>query len=345
MNKEKEIIDSYISQATTIGIVSHKNPDDDAITSTLAVKWYIDKYFPEVASQVIFSGKTQNRWDYLIGANQVHWVDDISNYLNNFDLLIFLDGSSLERFTDFPGIIESSKIKTLCIDHHIESDAKFTEVIRKENAAACAQIIAETLFGEEDLKDKGLSKILLVGIYDDSGNLTYITKESFSIFDTVKKILEISGLNVQEILTEKSEFTPENFSLFRELVQNTKSITLNSTLPPLTYSYYNDDTHKNFDEGTLSYVKKYYANVVLRMIRNHTWGFVLTPLENHISISFRSSPGGPNVQKICSDHYEGGGHLLTASGKIDKKELVNIEQLSKKILDDLECMDIAMTTS
>ncbi len=87
-------------------------------------------------------------------------------------------------------------------------------------------------------------------------------------------------------------------------------------IPPLTFSFLPISTLDKYSVPEVKKAGETYKLNILRQIKGHNWGFVITPnSKKQLGISFRSTPGGPNV-RLLANKLGGGGHDLAAAGKI-----------------------------
>jgi nanoRNase/pAp phosphatase (c-di-AMP/oligoRNAs hydrolase) len=74
-----------IAKARNILITSHYRPDQDAICSTLALKYYLGKRYEDKKITVGFTGDKIHEMDYISGIEEINWYKDIADVVNKFD--------------------------------------------------------------------------------------------------------------------------------------------------------------------------------------------------------------------------------------------------------------------
>jgi tRNA nucleotidyltransferase (CCA-adding enzyme) len=94
--------------------------------------------------------------------------------LDQVDSLVVVDTSSWNRLEGLQILKEKKDLNIIIYDHHIKDDIKPDNVIRRETGAAV------TLLLQEIKKQKKIitpiqATLFLIGIYEDTGNLTFIS--------------------------------------------------------------------------------------------------------------------------------------------------------------------------
>ncbi len=172
-----------IKNSRKILIVSHVNPDGDAISSVCV--------FLELASMFNIEAvaychdKKVTTFSYLLNESKI--TSDKSNILplTSYDVVIVLDCGSLSRTNlskeindvqqsvDRPYIIE--------FDHHPKMDDFADLEIRQPDKAATAEIIYNFLKENKINFNKNLANCILTGILTDTGNFLYSNASNINI--------------------------------------------------------------------------------------------------------------------------------------------------------------------
>lgn len=195
-----------INKAEKIVIVTHENPDGDAVGSSLAMKLALRKLGKE--ADVIIP-EFPKSLGFLPGANEIKKDSDIENY----DLAIALDSATVKLLNGCAKYLDNAKIK-VTIDHHSSNTmfADFNYV--DQEAPACAQLllIVFNYFGIE--VDKEIGTCILAGIITDTGGFRYdgVTAETFRfVSDLCEKGIKVSTI-YQQVFASK---TRAKFELHR----------------------------------------------------------------------------------------------------------------------------------
>lgn len=199
----KTILDA-IKQAETILIVSHRQPDGDALGASLAMAHYLKSLnktffcFNEHTPHYYFS--------YLPGLEQIS--NDLNEIIKiDFDLMIILDSGDLRR----AGIHEhlpkfKNKLTIINIDHHDSNEAFGNYNLIIPEATATCEIIHDLL--EEQYITKEIATCLLTGLITDTNGFTNNATTPKAINNASKLLLK--GANLKQIVDYTLNHRPLN---------------------------------------------------------------------------------------------------------------------------------------
>ena len=195
-----------INNANSIVILTHENPDGDAVGSSLALYHALKAYGKNVEVIIPEYSRTFN---FLPGTNEIKKEGTYENY----DLAISLDCASMNMLNGYVKYFENAKTRVV-IDHHgtnsMYGDLNFVN----PDSPACAQILVVVLnyFKMEITKEIGTC--ILAGIITDTGGFKYsgVTAETFEF---VAWLLN-KGVNVSSVYRKVLQVrTKGNFELNR----------------------------------------------------------------------------------------------------------------------------------
>lgn len=195
-----------INNANSIVILTHENPDGDAVGSSLALYHALKAYGKNVEVIIPEYSRTFN---FLPGTNEIKKEGTYENY----DLAISLDCASMDMLNGYVKYFENAKTRVV-IDHHgtnsMYGDLNFVN----PDSPACAQILVVVLnyFKMEITKEIGTC--ILAGIITDTGGFKYsgVTAETFEF---VAWLLN-KGVNVSSVYRKVLQVrTKGNFELNR----------------------------------------------------------------------------------------------------------------------------------
>lgn len=195
-----------INNANSIVILTHENPDGDAVGSSLALYHALKAYGKNVEIIIPEYSRTFN---FLPGTNEIKKEGTYDNY----DLAISLDCASMNMLNGYVKYFENAKTRVV-IDHHgtnsMYGDLNFVN----PDSPACAQILVVVLnyFKMEITKEIGTC--ILAGIITDTGGFKYsgVTAETFEF---VAWLLN-KGVNVSSVYRKVLQVrTKGNFELNR----------------------------------------------------------------------------------------------------------------------------------
>ena len=305
---------NLVKDSKRITITTHFSPDDDAIGSSLAVYAFIKAKFPEKSVSIKIMGTANNRFNIFENYDKIDFVNELADELENSKLLIMVDGSQYSRFSRVPANISSHSSKKICFDHHSSPADKFDLQYLNKNATSASEIIMDVLYKDEEITIE-VAKILLMGIFGDTGTFNYLKPNQLNTFDNVKKLVKISQVEIQDFKASYSKIKKSVFAIIKEYIDNTKFVDLPNKMS-YQYSFVTPDFLKqnNFSDSDTSEAGNIYMSNYLRLIDNYSWGFIVTPKKYGISVSFRSLPHSTNVRSIVEKLNIGGGHDQAAGG-------------------------------
>ncbi len=302
-----------INQAEKIVILTHENPDGDAVGSSLAMYHALKAYGK---SPDLIIPEHPRVFDCLPGINEIKTQSDIEHY----DLAISLDCATIKMLNGFSKYFENAKVK-VCVDHH-STNTMFGDYNYVNPAApACAQILLVVLeyFGIEITKEIGTC--ILAGIITDTGGFKYqgVTAETFEFVAwLLNKGVDVSKVYRQVLQTK----TKSNFELNRiasdriEFFENGKIA--------YTYITKEDEEKVNAENGDHEGIVE-----IGRDIEGVEVSVFIRQTSKGCKISLRSNDY-VNVSDACMV-FGGGGHPRAAGCTIQG----TIEQAKEKVLKEV----------
>ena len=302
-----------INKAEKIVILTHENPDGDAIGSGLAMYHALKAYGKKPDIIVPEHSRTFN---CLPGIEEVKTESNIEHY----DLAISLDCATIKMLNGFADYFENARVK-VCIDHH-STNTMFGDYNYVNPAApACSQILLVILeyFGIEISKEIGTC--ILAGIITDTGGFKYqgVTAETFEF---VAWLLN-KGVNVSKLYRQVLEVkTKANFELHR-LASNRIEFLENGKVA-YTYITAEDEKSVNAESGDHEGIVE-----IGRSVEGVEVSIFVRETEKGCKISLRSNEY-VNVADACIV-FGGGGHARAAGCTIQG----SVEQAKEKILKEV----------
>ena len=153
-----------LKEQKNVCIITHVNPDGDALGSSAALRFALKKL--GIDAHVVLNGKYIHMYEFT------GWETEILSPDHAFDCVIGVDFGELSRCGDTARLFENAKTKII-IDHHIDKEPICDLFITQPDQAACAQIIFDliNIMGVEI--DKDIATALYLGIMTDSGGCRY----------------------------------------------------------------------------------------------------------------------------------------------------------------------------
>ena len=309
-----EELKQFLSSPKNIVIIGHRNPDGDAMGSTLALCNYFTK--KGHTPTVVVPNEYPDFLHWLPGSDNTYrfdWQNKQSlREINNSNIIFLLDFNALHRVgNDMQNTLEAYKNDFAMIDHHQQPDEVKYMYSDVESCSTC-QMVYEFIRMNDDLHliDEAIATCLYTGIMTDTGSFRFRSTTSKThriIADLIDKGAENDKIH-QQIYDSNSHGrllllgqALQNLQIFPEF--NTAFITLTDE-EKKRHSFEKGDT-----EGVVNYALSL-KGIIFAAI------FIEDVEQKIIKISFRSK-GSFSVNEFARNHFEGGGHNNAAGGKSD----------------------------
>ena len=300
-----------------IVITTHLNADFDCLASMAAAH----KLYPDAI--ILFPGsQEQSVRNYLEKTDIQLPIRKLKHFdFSQIKKLVVVDTTSKSRLGPLAKLCDDPKVEVEVFDHHPSSsaDIKFDKAVI-EPRGANSTLMLEILLEKDIPISPDEATLLMLGIYEDTGSLTFTStvKEDFK---AAEKLLGL-GAN----LTVVSEFLQKNLN--REQVA-----LLNDLLDRLEYQTINGVEVVIAVGSTPRYVGD--ISMVAHAIKDaENLGaiFLLVETDGGINFIARSRISAVNAGEIA-ERLGGGGHPTAASASI-KDEL--IDKVKAKLLKALK---------
>lgn len=320
-------VKNFLNTPKKVLITSHRNPDGDALGSSLAFYHYLRGKGHSVS--VVFPSEFPSIYSWMEGSDIIMIYDNepetIDPVIEEAELVFFLDANNLSRIDKLGEKIAECGSPIVHIDHHIEPDTSFEYTYVNSGASSTCDLVFDVLTGWEGtsfIKDEVISICLYTGILTDTGTFSHNTNSV--LFDKVSRLLEapFDHIAVQSLvnnsLPEKS-LRLLGYCLYKRLEVIPEYKTGIIFLTKSDFAKF--DIQRGDTEGIVNYILK---------IKDIDIAVFFTQQPTIIKISFRSL-GEFNVEEIAREYFNGGGHR-NASGGSHFKGLKSAMELFKEKL-------------
>lgn len=306
-------LDSVIQSPKRFAVITHVNPDGDAIGSALAFSQLLRKFGHHV--EVMVSNDFPEFLAWMPGADQIHIFEKESEQckciLDDADYLAILDFNHLSRAGLIQEKMKALNTPKILIDHHRDTDfGEFCCVLSDTDVSSTAELVAETVlhYGESYL-DEPIATNILVGIMTDTGSFSHSIyhPETLSIcskligksmpynevhrlvYDTFSENrLRLLGFAISKKMEVLDDFATAIIALNKEELAS--------------FDYQVGDT-----EGVVNYPLS---------MKKITMSVLVTERQGVIRFSFRSK-GQFSVHEVAQKYFNGGGHTNAAGGTLN----------------------------
>ena len=296
-----------------IVIVSHTNPDGDAVGSSLAWAEVLRSLGHEVLCVV------PNKYPYFL--DWMPGIDEVVIFktdaegrarqaVEQADVIFCLDFNAISRLEILSETIAANTTaRRVLIDHHLQPDEGFDIAFsHPESSSTCYLVyrLVEALYGREAITRR-MAELLYVGMMTDTGNFAFshLTPDLFrAVADLVEK-----GISIPEIHNNVyNAYTEGRARLFGYAINRKMELIEDGTVAYMSLKE-NEMRRFQFQQGD----SEGFVNYALT-IRKVKMSAMFLAHRKFIRISLRSR-GDVDVNLFARRYFNGGGHKNAAGGK------------------------------
>lgn len=306
-------LDTVIQSPKRIVVVSHLNPDGDAIGSSLAFSQFLRKLGHDV--EVMVPNDFPGFLAWMPGADRIHIYEKspqrCNQLLSSAEAIVMLDFNNYARSGAIQDTLKNLNTKKILIDHHRSPEvSEFYCVLSETEVSSTSELVAEVIlhYGDHYL-DESIATNALVGIVTDTGSFAHsvfgpevfsicakLTDHSISynqihqlVYDTFSEDrLRLLGYAISEKMEVLDDYSTAIISLKKSELER--------------FHYQIGDT-----EGIVNYP------LSMQKIK---MAVLVTERQGVIRLSFRSK-GQFSVHELAMKHFYGGGHINAAGGTLE----------------------------
>lgn len=323
---EIEAIKLALETPKRIAIIPHRNPDGDAMGSTLGLYHILKQLQHEVV--VIAPNEFPDFLAWLPESEKVmvfeRSFDKCKTVLENSELIFTLDFNALHRTGEqMEKLLKTLTATSVMIDHHQAPDGYATYTFSDTAYGSTCQMVYDFIYqlGYENLLNQTVATCLYTGIVTDSGGFRF-PKTTSATHKCVADLID-RGINNSEIHNSLfDDSTYNRLLLLGKALQNLKILNeYKTSYITLSQDELNEFGHQKGDtEGIVNY------GLSIKGI-DFTAIFIENKEEGIIKMSFRSQ-GAFDVNQFARTHFEGGGHINAAGGK----SFLSLEETVQKFI-------------
>lgn len=303
-------IQHHLTNVQEILIVTHFNPDGDAIGSSLALYHYLYSRGYQVN---ILVPNDYPEFLYWLPGNERIIIDNKNHELtldmiSKAGLIVFLDFNVLDRTQQLEEVFKNNSTPKIMVDHHPNPEDFADIIVSTTQVSSTSELIYELLIelGGEQAIDKTIAACLYTGIMTDTGSFSYNSSLPETYY-VVSKLIE-RGIDKDKIywkVYDKYSFERmrllgyclyHKLRVFHEFGAAYISITSNELSK---FNYQSGDS-----EGFVNYPLS---------IKGIMFSVIFIEKEDYIKISLRSKGDFP-ANSFAASHFNGGGHKNAAGG-------------------------------
>ena len=329
--KDIQAIESLLAAPKKIAIIPHRNPDGDAMGSTLGLYHFLLKNNHQPI--VISPNEFPDFLAWLPGSETVKIFENdkenCTKLLEEAEIIFTLDFNALHRVGEMEKVLEVLETPFIMIDHHQKPDNYASYMYSDISFGSTCEMIYNFicfLNKKEDI-DKTIGTCIYTGILTDSGSFKFPGTTGTThriVADLID--LGVENTKIPNLLYENSSYN--RLQLLGRALQNMKVLEEHKT-SYTTLTQEELDTFKHIKGDTEGIVN--YGLSIKGII--FTAIFIENNDDKIVKISFRSQ-GDFDVNQFARDHFNGGGHKNAAGGRSEdsmEKTIHKFEDLVKQL--------------
>lgn len=311
INSEKiSQLEEFIKEASNIVVVSHANPDGDAVGSLMGVYLFLKAQNKEVSAML--PDNSPEYLSFLDCNREILYFNEspslVRAKVNEADLIIAVDFNSLSRVNSLEEVIAQACAKRVLIDHHpLPVVEQFDLVISDITCSSTCELIFWILEMLNFRITNQIASALYTGMMTDTNNFANsVTPQTFAM---ASKLLEY-GIDKEKLQSQVfCTFSKERMMLMGHMLLN-KLVVVEEYGAAYLILTLEEQSKFGYREGD----SEGFVNLPLN-IKGVSISALFTQKSDQIRVSLRSS-NDFSVNQLSRLHFNGGGHERAAGGKL-----------------------------
>lgn len=292
-----------------IVIVTHRNPDGDAIGSSLGLYHFLNKLGHTV--RMVSPSEYPEVFSWMKDIEKIIVYDvepeDSSAVIDRADMVFCLDFNALDRIDKVGELVDKAKGARVMVDHHLYPEPFADFILSDTAASSTCELVFDLIMGLgwKEHMDHIIGECLFTGILTDTGSFKYGT--SAKLFRIVAELIEfgVDDYRLQDLIF--NSMNEKHLRLLGHCLHNRMEILEEYQTGIITLTkedYANFDIQRGDTEGIVNFLLK---------VKNVKVAAFITEQPTIVKISLRSK-GDFSVQEIARRHFKGGGHKNASGG-------------------------------
>ncbi|WP_418513228.1 DHH family phosphoesterase [Corallibacter sp.] len=313
-NEDINSIKQLLKSPKKIVIVPHKNPDGDAIGSTLGLYLYLLKFNHQAA--VVAPNAYPDFLKWMPQESTILKYDTqtemCEKLIHEAEILFTLDFNALNRTGDMETALAASQGTKIMIDHHQQPDDYALYTYSDVTMSSTCEMVYNfiDMLGDNTLIDADIATCLYTGIMTDTGSFRFSSTTS-NTHRIIANLIDKGAKNseIHNAIYDTNSY--DRLQLLGRALSNLKVLNdYKTAYITLTQEELNTFNFKKGDtEGFVNYALSL-DGIIFAAI------FIEDKQNDIIKISLRSK-GDFSVNEFSRAHFQGGGHTNAAGGKSD----------------------------
>lgn len=310
-NSREELKKLFHLKDEKVLIVTHRNPDGDAMGSSLGL--YNVLRIKEIECNILFPNNFAEYYQWMPGSETITKFDTDKEkgkkLIAEADYIVCVDFNDLSRIQEFEDEFQASKAVKILIDHH-PNPSDFTDyMVSRTDISSASELVLQIVLdlGYKHLLTKDSATCFYTGIMTDTGCFSFNSSYS-QTFKVVGELLEFH--------IDKDNIYNRVYNTYSEDRMRLMGFCLKDRLvhfPELRTAYIylslDDLERHNFKTGDT----EGFVNLPLS-IDNVVFSALFTEKNDRVKLSLRSK-GSFAVNALSDKYFKGGGHVNAAGGE------------------------------
>jgi bifunctional oligoribonuclease and PAP phosphatase NrnA len=293
-------------------IVSHRNPDGDAIGSSLALYHSLKKLGHAVS--IIFPSEYPALFQRFFEGHQVQIYDinteAVRQRIASAEMIFALDFNALDRIDKLGELVSmNERAEIAMIDHHLDPEPFARWMVSDTTVSSTCELLFDVFAAGNfsQLMDVDISESLLLGILTDTGCFSYSTTPE--LFRKVATLIEY-GVDYRLLVDEIFNSWDEKYVKLLGYCLNERLEFIDQVSAAFIYLTKEDFSTFNIQRGDTEGIVNY-----LLKIKKVKIAVLITEQPTIIKFSFRSK-GDISVSDYARKFFKGGGHKNASGGSM-----------------------------
>lgn len=331
--KQENIILNLLKEKQDAVIIVHRNPDGDALGSSLGLNHFLKQKF-DVDAQIIVPDPYPDFLEWMPGNENIliatKNTQRASAIIKSCKLIFCLDFNHPKRVADLENDLINASAYKVMIDHHREPEEFCDAVLSEITASSTCELVLKWIFKlkDEDQINLDAAACLYTGMMTDTGSFRFesatATTYNYAAF------LINKGLKhwlIHEAISNQNSF---NKLKLWGLAMHERLVKIKGYNVAYVYLMKSDLVKYNYKEGDLEGL----VNFALS-IKGVKLAALFSEREGKVRISFRSVGDYP-ANEFSKNNFEGGGHLNAAGGISHTSMEKTLEKFNQLILEQFQ---------
>lgn len=312
--EDSKVVQSLLNVPQKIVIIPHKNPDGDAVGSTLGLMHYLKNRGQDAI--VIAPNDFPKFLKWMPGQEEIiifeNNKDLAEKHITEASLIFTLDFNNLSRVGFMQESLEAATGTFIMIDHH-QAPSDYAKVTYSDvHMSSTCEMVYNFIEAVENTSKitVDIANCLYAGIMTDTGSFKYSSTTS----RTHRVVADLIDKGAENMVIHNKVFDTNSPSRLHILGCALKNMVILQDYHTAYITLSQEELDKNgFKKGDTEGIVNYgltLNNIIFAVI------FIENKDEGIIKISFRSQ-GDFSVNEFARTNFEGGGHDNAAGGKSD----------------------------